>query len=786
MAQLELNYCSAYYGWSSDRVAAGTSSLYMGNCYNGSTWRNYDSCLGYQATEDIGGNIPIVITKISCLFKVRSVTYPTSPLSIYINQIGGKANAYYDAYNGEGFVGLTGSNESAGEKDKYFGFTFSHEENPEVFTKLATYLKNKELFFIHWYSSTSKGGGVATAAKVNTKLTIEWEYAKTEGKLNYGTFQLGQQAQLTIFPNSSNFAHKVTWVINGISSPEQTGESGTENFFYSFQRTAKNIRDFFPYNSKTSKGEVIIKTYSSNECTTLLGTTIIPFSLFLSASDYIATKYLKINSVTLSPKIPSGFPKGYYYIKNGRVQITLQHYSYSSKSSPKIVCTFTGGVQGSFTSRLSSNSAGSLLSTNYSSSIIASKTDITVKIELSDSRGISFSQTETISSNIIKDYHLPIITISELSRREANGDFSVSGEYLGGNFTVESDSSTTLKTVKVSATGLTSYTDSPSLAYKSYNSTNLSPKYFLSNLLTTKSYTITITAIDSLGGQNNKSYTISSAKYLIHFPKGGNGLGLGTTAESNGRIKIGMPIDGLDLYEGNILYNGEPFKEYLGDLNILNDKNLITTLEKSSVSIYGGAILSGTTRVRYPIITLQDGSSANCAALNFGNSSFSTKIIGFDSNLTYNNKVLLDTTNYSTYVPNLANTTPTLSYPTLNSEKFEAFKKDSETENDYTSGYYQNGLEVRKWGKLVQFEGAITPIASLSGGVEEIEICTLSENYRPIKLITQVCQGSTQNTWLLRVRPNGQVTFSRYRHSGEWINCPAGAWLTFHVCFLVA
>lgn len=54
--------------------------------------------------------------------------------------------------------------------------------------------------------------------------------------------------------------------------------------------------------------------------------------------------------------------------------------------------------------------------------------------------------------------------------------------------------------------------------------------------------------------------------------------------------------------------------------------------------------------------------------------------------------------------------------------------------------------------------------------------------YRPAKECYTLCQGSGKNTWLLTVKTNGEVTFSRYGTTSIG-QVTTDTWLPFNFCF---
>lgn len=81
-------------------------------------------------------------------------------------------------------------------------------------------------------------------------------------------------------------------------------------------------------------------------------------------------------------------------------------------------------------------------------------------------------------------------------------------------------------------------------------------------------------------------------------------------------------------------------------------------------------------------------------------------------------------------------------------------------------------------GNTITVSGTATPTKNLIGDEKEVELFTMPVEYAPLKRITEVCQGSTKNSWLLTISESGKVTFSRYGTTA-YTNCQPGQWLPY-------
>lgn len=107
------------------------------------------------------------------------------------------------------------------------------------------------------------------------------------------------------------------------------------------------------------------------------------------------------------------------------------------------------------------------------------------------------------------------------------------------------------------------------------------------------------------------------------------------------------------------------------------------------------------------------------------------------------------------------------------------FKKYSDLASDRTS--------YRKKGNQVTIYGKVYPNATIRGSTTEYTIFTLPEGYRPSRDIMRVCQGSGSMIWLLRVKTNGIVSFSKCRNTGVsgYVDVTETSFLLFTETFFV-
>ena len=95
-----------------------------------------------------------------------------------------------------------------------------------------------------------------------------------------------------------------------------------------------------------------------------------------------------------------------------------------------------------------------------------------------------------------------------------------------------------------------------------------------------------------------------------------------------------------------------------------------------------------------------------------------------------------------------------------------------------------SAVRYRKIAGIVEIRGAVKPKSAITGTDTTHTIFTLPEGYRPDNVIRVLCQGSYWYHWLLMIKANGEVSFSRYSDGNSFLEAPATAWLPFQVTFI--
>lgn len=124
---------------------------------------------------------------------------------------------------------------------------------------------------------------------------------------------------------------------------------------------------------------------------------------------------------------------------------------------------------------------------------------------------------------------------------------------------------------------------------------------------------------------------------------------------------------------------------------------------------------------------------------------------------------------------------------TINS-KIENTRWKTATLTDDFKPYGNDSVNIplfKKTGNQVEIIGSVSPMETIPGSTTPYTIFTLPEGYRPSNPnCYTICHGSGKNTWLLRVQPTGEVTFSRYGVTSN-IDAENNVWLIFDHTFFV-
>ena len=161
-----------------------------------------------------------------------------------------------------------------------------------------------------------------------------------------------------------------------------------------------------------------------------------------------------------------------------------------------------------------------------------------------------------------------------------------------------------------------------------------------------------------------------------------------------------------------------------------------------------------------------------------------------NSNPGLNREMLTITDNGSTATVNIKAKNIWLNSAVISETGRIAANTDKAQITSYTTGWtsYSSAVipTVYRFGQVVVLSGQMKNTAAKTLDTDETTIFTIPTGYRPPQQIDVLCQGSSKNIFKCRVNTDGTVQFSRYRTGdGTYASISAGAWLPFHITWIV-
>lgn len=118
----------------------------------------------------------------------------------------------------------------------------------------------------------------------------------------------------------------------------------------------------------------------------------------------------------------------------------------------------------------------------------------------------------------------------------------------------------------------------------------------------------------------------------------------------------------------------------------------------------------------------------------------------------------------------------------------------TETETcDIASGWesYTTGQDpyVMKQGKVVHFNWACKPTATITLNANPVQCCTIPEGFRPKRTVYELAQGSGTSMFLITIYPGGGVMIARLRDignaNGVYTQGTTGHWFPLNLTWVV-
>lgn len=96
-------------------------------------------------------------------------------------------------------------------------------------------------------------------------------------------------------------------------------------------------------------------------------------------------------------------------------------------------------------------------------------------------------------------------------------------------------------------------------------------------------------------------------------------------------------------------------------------------------------------------------------------------------------------------------------------------------------------VQIRKSGNTVAMTGCVQPTQVITGSNSDHVIFTIPSAWfvRPPQEIVLAMQGGAYYKWCLKVKTNGEVTFSRFSAKDAYADVPTNGWLPFHATWII-
>lgn len=595
---------------------------------------------------------------------------------------------------------------------------------------------------------TATGGTVTrtSATKFTVAISVSWETYYEGAQTNYGMDAVSGGVTKTISAfngtkrSSGSGSFTGTYSISGNGSATKTitvtfknyntdnGDSATKNVTFNVTVPAWTSYKI-TYNANGGSGAPSAQTKWKDQ------------TLTLSSTKPTRTGYSFLGWSTSSSATSATYSAGGSYTSNSAA--TLYAVWKANTYTVKYDANGGTGAPGNQTKTYGVNltlSSTKPTRTNYNFKGWGTSASATT---VSYAAGASYVANAAITLYAIWElaYTKPRITNLSIVRVNSSGVESDDGTGAKISFKWACDKTVSSIVIKWKLTSASSYSNSRTVTASGTSGTVTET---ISNSFNTESsYDIHITVTDS-GGSSPATGIIPSMKFALDALAGGNGLAAGKVAELEGVFDIAFKTR----FFGGLLY---PVLEPDTDLNTVLTPNFYIGENVSNYNYVNCPMASGT----FTLEVFSAGPSGQVY-----------------QRLTVCDKYAPAVYERFYYTSAWGEWSGGWIFPTLGSN----FAMYGTSEAD-------NKTKYRKDGNIVEVRGIVTPVSDIAGSTTIYPICTLPNGYRPNSPIYVVCQGSGNCTWLLSIKTNGEVGFSRYRNGNATSTAAAGAWLPFQATF---
>ena len=210
---------------------------------------------------------------------------------------------------------------------------------------------------------------------------------------------------------------------------------------------------------------------------------------------------------------------------------------------------------GSAIASYSTNTNGSTYTAaSFTTGVLKTSGTLYVKATVKDKRGRSGSATAT---KTVLNYYAPSIVNLKVKRCDSDGTENAQGSYVQVIF----DSKVTSLSSKNTASYKLQYKKKSASSYTLVTLSSYANNYAVSNgtyifaAETGSSYDVSVTVTDDFYSVS-KATVASTAFTIMHFSKGGLGIGIGKLAEQENLLDIGVPVKFSEGVVSKVLWEG--------------------------------------------------------------------------------------------------------------------------------------------------------------------------------------------------------------------------------------
>lgn len=368
-------------------------------------------------------------------------------------------------------------------------------------------------------SSDGRTFTLGTATETITLTTIP-----RASTASFGSFTIGKAGTITVSRASASFTHNISVVLGGTTYSIATGVGASYTWTPALATWAPRITT-----AKRADCTMIVETYSGS---TKIGSYEGSFTLYVPS---------------LPPVLSSGFAAAAYYNTGtdaANIKAFVQGYSKAQVtfSASKIAAQYGASITGyKITCNGSTDSASPYLTP------VLTGTSETITCTVTDSRGYSSTGTLTVS---LYAYAKPTLSGISIYRADSDGTANDSGTCIYVKATLKYSSIGGLNSCPLYAY----YKLQTSGSYGSATAlTSGAGKILTSGAAVTSSYTVKLSATDSLGNPATYIDVVPTEAVTLVGRDGGNGLGFGMYNQHEGGVDSAydLYLYGKTIYDEN-------------------------------------------------------------------------------------------------------------------------------------------------------------------------------------------------------------------------------------------